>query len=229
VVVGPVVLIVRVVVATWPSVMVTVAGLNEQIGEGSTAGVIELQPGVTIPVYPSVEVISRMAVAPLPAGTLLGEMVVSTVIEYKPAALSTVMWMGGAVCVRAPETPVTVIVYSTGGVRLVVAKVSEGEDGGVELAGLTAHVGPFAASTGVMAQESETGLLNPLSDPKVMIALESTSRSTLAGLGGETCKEKSACPTAQGTAARASIPRNKMQRLMRIEYGNFNMSRVQFN
>lgn len=69
---------VSVVVATAPFVTLTVDGLNEQTGEGSAAGVIELQPGVTMPLYPLVGVMLRMALAPLPAVTLVGFMVVCT-------------------------------------------------------------------------------------------------------------------------------------------------------
>lgn len=88
-------------------------------------------------------------------------------------------------CVMPPETPVTVIVYWTGGVRLVVLKLSDGDEGGVEEAGLTLQVGGLVVSTGVMAQESATGLLNPSSDPRVMVAPEPTPGSTLEGFGGE--------------------------------------------
>jgi hypothetical protein len=184
-VVGPVVLMVSVVVATAPSITVTVGGLNEQSGEGSTGGVIELHAGVTLPAYPSVEVIFRTAVAPLPAGTLLGLTVVPTVRVYSGETAMTVMGFSVTLCVRLPEAPVTVTVYCVGGVRPVVVKLSEGDDGGVEIAGLTVQVGGLVGSTGVMAQDSETGLLNPLVDPRVIVAPELMPGSTAEGLGAE--------------------------------------------
>jgi len=49
-VVVPVVLIVSVVVAVVPFVTITVDGLKEHTGDGSTSGVMALQPGVTFPV-----------------------------------------------------------------------------------------------------------------------------------------------------------------------------------
>lgn len=69
-----------------------------------------------------------------------------------------------------------------------MVNVSEGVDGGVAVLGLTAQVGPSFATTGVMAQESETSLLNPLVDPRVMFEVELTLGSTAEGLGGVACK-----------------------------------------
>lgn len=105
-----IVVTVRVVDATTPSVTATVAGLNEQTGAGSTSGVIELQPGVTFPVYPSVEAMFMTAVAPLPAGTVAGLSVVATAIVYSGDTASTVIGFSVTDAVCVPETPVTVTV-----------------------------------------------------------------------------------------------------------------------
>jgi hypothetical protein len=81
------------------------------------------------------------ALAPLPACNVLGVTAVPTASVYTGETAITVMGVRVTVCVRAPETPVTVTVYCAGVVVPVVVNVSEGEDGGVEVDGLTAQVG----------------------------------------------------------------------------------------
>jgi len=130
----------------------------------------------------------KTAVAPLPAGTLLGLTASSTASEYSGETASTVIGFTVTDAVCPPEVPVTVIVYWVGA-KPALLKVSDGNAGGVAEVGLILHgSGCTGAPDAVVTQESVTGLLNPTVVPRVMVAEELMPGSTEEGLGLDACK-----------------------------------------
>src|SRR5258708_26118245 len=89
----------------------TVGGLNEHTGGIVTSGVIEAHDNVTsVPTYPLIGLRVTTPWPPLPAGTVVGATVFSTVMVNCGVTASTVKVRGGAVCVPVDAVPLIVMV-----------------------------------------------------------------------------------------------------------------------
>ena len=93
----------------------TTDGLKEHTGGIVTSGVIELHESVTPGVfggliYPLIGLMMIVPWAPLPAGTLLGDIALSTVMVNCAVTASTVRVSGGAFVVCPVEGAVPVMV-----------------------------------------------------------------------------------------------------------------------
>ena len=84
-----------------------------------------------------------------------------------------------ALCVVEGPVPVTVTVYSVGGVRVVVVIVSVGLAGGVTELRME-HVAPLV-STGTTAHDSATEPVKPPRVPSVIVEIEDPPGSTAEG------------------------------------------------
>jgi hypothetical protein len=198
VVAGPLVLIVRVEGCPVLLVIETEAGSKVHVGDGVTTGVIALQESVTVPVYPLIGLTVTTAVAPLPACTLEGVTIVVIVSVYSGVTARAVRFTVAWWVVVGP-VPVTVTVYSAGGVVPTVEIVSVGLAGVVTEAGLTTQVGVPVTCCGATEHVSDTSTpLTEFSVPSVRFDVEGCPPGrTDGGEGGEAVRVKSCAPAAE--------------------------------